>query len=191
MKALRLCCAVAAAFFLTTAVPTAWAGDRTVHVPPTRVLSPSGGPVLPTDYQGIWNYTLTVRDCETMFVFITDTGTDTLCADDAAVPDSTEGSNFSCEGTITGSGYNLVCSGTEAIDDTCSASFDYEITATLNGNNLSYVGIFNTTYDRCGEEFPASCFRYEYTAVRVGNANTACATPVESTTWGYIKSRHR
>jgi len=185
---LRILLAVSA--LLLAGVP-ALAGPPIAPPSLRDVLAPNGGPVLPGDFQGIWNYTLTAKDCEFMFQLFSQSGTDTICADDsAALPDTSEGGNFSCEGDVTSNGYHVVCSGSVATDDTCTVMYSYDITATLSGNTLTYVGLFNTTFDHCGD-LPPSCIRYEYTATRVGNANTECATPVETLTWGRLKSRYR
>ena len=185
MNLKRQCLTFSALLFLFAA--PAFAGRLPIHLPNVTTLSPAD--VLPSAFQGIWDYTQVLKDCETMIVLSTISGTDTICANEELTPPDTSQS-VACTFEISETGYHVVCSGTLALEDTCSVDYDYDITTTLSGNTLTTVGIYMTTYNHCGP-IPPQCIRYEYTALRVGNANEECAVPVENTTWGWIKSKTR
>jgi len=165
------------------------AGGRPNHFPPG--LTPAGGPLIPVTFQGIWNYTEVVKDCTTMQVLGTFTGTDTVCADDDLAPSDTVGlAGFSCDGTTSDTQYNVTCSGGQEVTPGCTQSFNFTIVSTLNGNTVTSVTTITVSYTGCGP-IPSSCVRYEYTGTRVGPATAQCATPVQATTWSGIKAQYR
>lgn len=185
MKVLRVFSVVLALLFLSA---PAFAGIPS-HLPFN--LKPLDDPGVPSAFQGIWNYTEVFKDCTTMEIFTSDSGTDTVCANDsAAPPDTASTPGIFCEYTSSSNQYTVHCTGSQEITPGCNQDYVIDATSMVSGSTVTSVTTINITYTGCGP-LPSTCYRYEYTGTRIGPATEECATPVEPTTWSGIKAYYR
>jgi hypothetical protein len=149
--------------------------------------------IVPESWAGIWETTTTEMDCETFEVISVSTTLDTLCAGDILNPENPDpdAPELVCTGTVTDDTIHFECSFTMEILPGCSVTFSFVSDGTRNGDTSSGVTIQTTTYTGAGCFFPDTCTRNESTSVRIGVDPGCEQTPVDSHTWGTLKSSYR
>lgn len=164
--------------------PAAYAGDIG-SVRSRLTLSPLAEIHMPAAWQGIWDQHDVVKDCATLVQIAETTVRDTLCANDSY------NQGFDCTGSITDTSFDITCTSTFTVFEGCSATITVHSTGTRNSDSYTAVSTVNTTYNgsNCGG-IPNSCTRSEVTATRIGNATSACTTPLEPTSWSRLKARY-
>jgi hypothetical protein len=153
----------------------------------------AGEPTIPASWQGVWTVTTIERECGDPTIVDEYTEPDTLCAGQRFY--SEEGS-VECTGTVDDSGADITCTYTEEIDPVEFPGCTVTFTATIVAERTS-----PTTYealetisidfsDECGPFFQDSCIEYTTTGT-LTSEDPECTVPVESSTWGRIKSLYR
>jgi hypothetical protein len=150
----------------------------------------NGSITVPPEWAGIWQSVDSTYDCNGAFQNTT-TFTDTLCAGVTFESDTT----FSCTGSADANSYTQHCTGSGEVFTDCTYTFDLTTHGTRSGDSFFSVSVFSTTYTGTGKGcdfFPDSCTQTNSHSTRLGPAPAAyCATPVESTSWGRVKSLYR
>ncbi|HOX26017.1 MAG TPA: hypothetical protein PLL30_09360 [Candidatus Krumholzibacteria bacterium] len=148
--------------------------------------------VIPAEWGGIWDVTSTTYDCETNAVTGSDAYADTLCAG-TVLDFGDPGFEITCTGSADGNTITSHCTGSLALSDDCTMNFDLQSTTTRTGDTYESVSTINTTYDGAECEFlPDSCDRVETTGTRTAPEPVPCGnTPVETVSWGTVKSLYR
>ena len=150
--------------------------------------------VIPAAWAGIWTFVDSTYDCQGSLIG-TDSGVDTLCTGQSGDPGEGEPFPVECSGTITDNSIDYTCSYSEVIDKECTLSFTVVLQGTMSTN--SYVLTNTVTLSAVGTSkaclfFPGSCTRTVSRGTRTAPEPVAyCATPVDETTWGRMKSRYR
>ena len=148
--------------------------------------------VVPESWAGVWETTTTERDCETLEILSVTTSVDTLCAGDTFDFEDPDGGfpDLVCDGTITDTTLHMECSGSMEVFPGCTVTFNFVSDATRNGETTEGVTVITTTFD--GSCFSDDlCFRNESTSVRLGEDPDCGPTPVDSQSWGTLKSTYR
>ena len=150
----------------------------------------NGSITVPPEWAGIWQSTDSTYDCNGVFQS-TSTTLDTLCAGVTFESDTT----FSCSGSVDANTYTQHCSGSGEVFTDCTYTFDIQTHGTRSGDSFFSVSVFSTTYTGTGKGcdfLPDDCTQINTHSTRLGPAPSAyCATPVESTSWGRVKSLYR
>jgi hypothetical protein len=154
-----------------------------------------GNDPVPPEWAGIWTTVDSMYTCAGVLQNVF-TSTDTLCAGQTFDPDSSATEcPFNCSGTATSTTVNMHCTGTCEVFEDCSATFTSDFVGTRTADSYFTVITMNTTFDGKGKGcdfFPDQCMQINSHGTRVGPApEDYCSTPVESATWGRIKSRYR
>jgi hypothetical protein len=152
-------------------------------------------PSVPAEWSGIWSFTDTVYTCAGMFQS-TDSDTDTLCTGMGFDPeDADTPAVMVCSGTVTPTTVDITCNGSYEVFPDCLATILVETTATRTNDSYTAESIINITTSGTGtgcDLFPPTCMRIVTHATRIAGEPTAyCATQIEPTTWGSIKSTYR
>ncbi len=146
---------------------------------------------LPNTYTGIWDYTIVQKDCDTGAIFFTTQYTDTVCVNTDISPNPEGDYTLTCPtAEVNANSYHYVCNGSYEITPGCTASVSFEVTGTVGDGNINSVTLYNTTFS--GDCFSTDpiCARIEITGNRVSTATPGCNTPVETSTWGLLKSHY-
>ena len=150
----------------------------------------NGSITVPPEWAGIWQSTDSTYDCTGAFTG-TDTFLDTLCAGVTFEADT----SFSCTGGADANTYTQHCFGSGEVFPDCNYTFDIQTNGTRTGDSFFSVSVFSTTYSGTGKGcdfFPDSCIQTNSHSTRIGPAPAAyCATPVQGTSWGRVKSQYR
>ncbi len=153
-----------------------------------------GNIVVPPEWAGVWSYTDTTYSCAGDVLDI-DGGLDTLCAGTVIDPAPEEGIEVDCTGGTTPTTINMTCTYNAEIFPDCNIALTVTIVGTRTGETFHSQNTVVQDYSGTGKGcdfFPDDCRRTSTRATRVGPAPEAyCATPVEATTWGQVKSRYR
>jgi hypothetical protein len=183
---LLLCLCLIAAESAAAEIPTL--GGR-------HLLKLAGGtdPV-PPEWAGVWTIVDSVYDCTGAFQS-TSTSTDTLCAGQTFDPDTGAECPFECTGTANSTSVNMHCTGTCEIFTDCNATFETDFVGTRTADTYSSVVTMTVSFSGTGtgcDLLPGNCTQINSHGTRTGPApEKYCATPVESATWGRVKSRYR
>lgn len=152
-----------------------------------------GGYTVPPAWAGLWedqDSVFTGCTVETFQSTSTDQGV--LCSGDLLEPDTTK-VVYSCEGTVTDTSVDITCTGSFDTEG-CIATFSIRTVGTRSGNTSYTVSTVRVSYAPPESCFgiPDQCTRIVTHSTRLGPAPAEdCGTPVENTTWGSIKARHR
>jgi len=149
--------------------------------------------IVPESWAGVWETTSTERDCETLEIINVTTTLDTLCAGDIMNPQDPDGEmpDFDCNGTVTDGAVHMECSVTVEIMPGCTLTISFVSDGTMDGDTSSGVSINTFTYTGAACFFPDTCTRFETTSVRTGDDPGCGLTPVDSPSWGTLKSSFR
>jgi hypothetical protein len=152
-----------------------------------------GAPTVPAEWSGIWTVVDTVYDCAGAFQS-TSTSTDTLCTGQNYEPEDQE-VQFDCTGTVTETTVDMTCTGSYEVFTDCTANYVVNVRSTRTAESYFSVVTMNVTYSGTGENcdlLPAQCLQINSHGTRTAPEPAAyCASPVEETTWGQVKSRYR
>jgi len=167
-----------------------WAGSLPAEIPSALLGRLSEQTPFPTEWLGVWDFEIQIKDCETQQVLFTLSSRDTLCPNEDVI----EGDDFEyeCTGTITETSFQLVCTATYEEPAGCTVDSDVSIEGTRTGNTFISSGTFSITYT--GETCPEPgtfCSIIEQTGTRVSTSTEGCETAVEGASWGRIKSVYR
>lgn len=145
---------------------------------------------VPESWAGIWETTTVEKDCQTLEIINETTTRDTLCTGDILNPEDPDGLLI-CSGSISEGALHLECSATLEVLPGCSLTISFVSDATRNGDNSSGVTVNQFTYTGSGCFFEDTCTRQESTSVRVGEDPGCGTSPVDSASWGSLKSIYR
>lgn len=125
----------------------------------------NGGTTVSAAQAGTYNVTVTIKDCVTNVVLLTDTAPDTLCEGESIGDVSgSEG----CTVTVSGSTYHVVCSESETVDG-CTTTTSTDITMTYGNTSFTGTGTIQLTSSPANcAGFPDTCLKIEFTATRTG-----------------------
>lgn len=149
------------------------------------------GPTVPQEWEGIWSYTTTTRiPCE-IGAPMQSTGTDTLCTGDQTFQPQS-GVDYTCTGNADADSFEIECTG-QVTEGECVSSYVYEASGTRTGETYTSSGTLTVTANDpkvCG--FTEFCTDFETVAKRTDTDPESCeGMPVESRSWGRIKSVYR
>jgi hypothetical protein len=152
-----------------------------------------GSDPVPAEWSGVWSTVDSLYDCNGVFQQ-TFSSIDTLCTGQAVEPDPDPEFTYECNGTITATTVNITCTGSSEVFPDCTANFVVTQVGTRTADSYFMVITTNTTFSGTGkgcDQFPAQCMQFNTHGTRIAPEPTAyCATPVEPTTWGKLKSRY-
>lgn len=154
----------------------------------SHMLRDAVGPTIPASWAGIYSYTDTTYDCETLAVTGTDADNDTLCAES-----SFEDSTFTCTGTATETDADLTCTYSFDLFPGCSATVTGHIVATKSGDQVASTFTITTVFTPTGCAFqPDQCEKHSRRMTRILPPPPTCpTTPTQPATWGRLKIRYR
>ncbi len=151
----------------------------------------SANDAVPSNWIGIWTIHTTLRDCTTNLLIFDETVNDTLCADTSIEPDSTADFPVSCTTQFTSDSFSLVCDGTYPESDSCSVTYHQEYSGTIGSGSYTASGNYSFVFTGACDGIPDQCVNVATTGTRVSSDPGVCPqTPVESTSWGLLKSRY-
>jgi len=190
---LRLIGLTALVVVLATPLPAA-AGELP-QLSLSGILGALDDPVLPDEWGGIWDIDIDLRLCGSPTILFSDSETDTLCpgasvdAGDSDPDDPTI--IMECTGTATATRLEMTCTFSQVVEGgacTINSVITYE--ADLNGDSYTAVVRSESTVSGTCIDQGDFCGESTITGTRVGPAPASCATPVELSTWGTLKSRY-
>lgn len=154
--------------------------------------------IVPTEWAGVWAIQDTVFDCLGAVTSAVSEN-DTLCAGQNIfeLPDdfSEIDIEITCDGEVTPTLLDVSCSGTTLVAKDCLLTYTFTANAVRTGETYDARTATSITFTGTGigcDAFPGFCVESHTTGTRILPEPTAyCATPVEATTWGQIKSRYR
>jgi len=165
--------------------------------PVTRGSSPGGIQgeiVVPAAWSGIWSYVDSTYDCTGSLMNV-DTGLDTLCTGQSADPGEGEPFPLQCTGTVDDDSIDMTCVYVDDPIEDCTLTFTIELLGTMSANSYVLTNTFSMEYEGTGKGcdfFPDQCQRTVTRATRIAPEPAAyCATPVDVTSWGRVKSQYR
>ncbi len=160
--------------------------------PPTLIDAVRGtGYTIPAAWSGIWQYEDSTYQCTPRVLTGTDSGLDTLCAGTSFEPDTTEGINYDCTGTVTDTFVDITCTGAIKFEG-CSATFETRSIGNRTGETFIATTTISTTWTPPGCAFqPNTCEQIVSRNTRIAPQPEGCATPALQGTWGALKSRYR
>jgi hypothetical protein len=95
------------------------------------------------EWAGIWGYSTTLRDCDTGNILYTGTSRDTICPGDLFDPGDPE-VDYNCTGTITGSTFQMTCTGSDEPMAGCTADYEVVSEGTRTGDSYTSNTTINT-----------------------------------------------
>jgi len=153
-------------------------------------------PTVPAEWSGVWSYTDSIYSClgGVLTFEEVETGLDTLCTGMGIGLEEDLPGDFSCSGGVTSTTVDITCNGTFPFPPDCTATTLIESDGTRTGE--SYVATVQMSTTVTGSAacsaFPEICQRIVTHANRVaGEPSAYCATQIEPTTWGSLKSTYR
>lgn len=180
-----LTAAVALAAILTAPLAAAEAAPRDDRLL-RAALQPTDDYTIPAGWQGVWEITERLVDCQTSAVLATETYTDTLCAGEAyLVPGDSP-----CTGTVDDDSVDITCTSSFEAFPGCTVTFTYTMTGTRTGD--SYSGSDQMVWDYSGDcPLPDSCERYEWEATRLALDPACTPTANGQASWTAVKQAYR
>lgn len=149
---------------------------------------------LPAGWAGIWEDSDSVFvGCDALSLTNINTDRDTLCEGDELDTETEEGQQLECTGNADDDSYDITCTGSTTAEG-CTATFTSRLIGNRNGNTATATIDVVISYSP-----PSACFELPNICTRIVTRSTRlgpppegyCTTPVEATTWGAIKARHR
>lgn len=147
---------------------------------------------IPEEWIGVWELDSATYDCETDELLFSSTNLDTICAG-SVFPDPEPGEiTIECTGSADATSYTGQCEGSFEVIPGCTVNFLYESTATRNGDTYTSTSTITISYVGDCPVIPDTCQRTEATGTRIESPTDPCsATPVESVSWGTVKTLYR
>ena len=138
----------------------------------------------PSSWEGIWNMTTTLKDCDTGTVLNTSTAPDTICAGQ-----SFGSSEFVCNGTITDTSIDVTCTAISEVYPGCTVSITMVSTGTRSGNTFQGTTRLTSDYSpECG--IPDTCMLQEISGTFVSPYQGECTNvAIADGSWGAMKAR--
>lgn len=155
------------------------------------MLHASGTYTIPDEWAGVWQTVDSTYSCTPRLLETTDTFLDTLCRGTSAEPDTAEGFDYNCTGTVTPTSINLTCTGSFTFEG-CTATFTVTTTGTRSGDTAITNTRFTTTFtpSLCAFQ-PDTCKDIVQYTTRLGPEPPTCTTSTLKGTWGELKTRYR
>ena len=155
--------------------------------------SPAAAEVeVPEEWLGVWSLETSVYDCETDVLIFSSADLDTLCP--GSMFEDPDGGDITvdCTGSADAGSFTMHCEGSTEAAPGCTANFVYDATGTRNGDSYTSTATINMTFTGDCPLIPDSCQRIETTATRIDDSAGPCtSTPVESWSWGTVKSLYQ
>lgn len=149
---------------------------------------------IPAEWSGIWSTVDSLYDC-TGNLQSTSSSLDTLCTGQIVEPEEDPSFEYDCTGTTTPTTVNMTCTGQFEVVKDCFADYVVTIVGTRTNDTYFMVTTITTTFSGTGEGcdfFPDQCMQFNSHGTKIAPEPAAyCATPVEETTWGQVKSLYR
>ena len=158
------------------------------------LLHGQGEIVVPAAWSGVWSYVDSTWDCAGELLGV-DSGLDTLCTGQSADPGEGEPFPIECTGTVDDDSIDMTCVYVDEVIPDCTLTFTIELLGTMSANSYVLQNTYTMEYEGTGKGcdfFPDQCQRTVTRATRIAPEPTKyCATPVDVTTWGRVKSQYR
>lgn len=154
-----------------------WAGcgddDSTGNGDAPDPIDINGALVIPAEWAGTWEITLTFRDCNTNEIRSQERITSLVCAGDTLfnpfVP-----LFENCTGSRTGNHLEAECTYQNSAG-ACQVTVGVDFTMDVSGNTLTGSGTIQTTATpECGDFFTAGCERVGIAGTRISTSTTNC-----------------
>ncbi len=155
-----------------------WAGcgdDETGGGEPVTPVEINGALVIPPEWAGTWEVSLTFRDCATDVVYSEEVLTSLICPGDTLVnPFANIFEN--CSGTRTGNHLSAECQYQNS-SGACQVTMDLDFSMDISGNSLSGNGTLQTTTTpACGTFLSAGCQEILISGTRIDTSTSGCTT---------------
>jgi len=148
-------------------------------------------PEIPSAWSGIWEMSVTERDCGSEVILDSWTESDTLCAGDAfAFEEVPGGLSPECIGSVDDTALDFSCTASQEVFTGCTATITVTLQATRTGETMAGDVTFDVVYTGLCP-LPDQCTVQDYTGTRVAAAPAECAqVPAVTASWGAWKSRY-
>lgn len=168
---------------------------------PARAADPASGrhlfstlvadPGFSAAWAGVWDLTITQKDCDTGDTLQIVAEQDTICTGNTI---NTDPGSFSitCDGTSDDTNFNVTCTGSSEVITDCIATFTYTVDGTRSGDNMSATSRITIVYSGTACSGIADfCQDSVISGTRTGPEPPDCGlTPVLPATWGRLKARY-
>jgi hypothetical protein len=173
----------------TTAAAPAFA--QSAPLTPRQMLAVIQDFNVPPAWDGVWSSVDSTYLCTGALQNVS-SGLDTLCGGKPLVQ-ATQGSvTFDCNGTGDAFSIDVTCTASSDAFPGCTGDITYHVVASRTADHYDAMFTINIHYTGTCGPLTDSCQRTSSHADRIGPAPPAyCATPVESTTWGRVKTIYR
>lgn len=137
----------------------------------------NGALVVPPEWAGTWEITLTFSDCATDVIQSQEVITSLICPGDTLV-NPFVAIFEDCDGTRTGNHLEATCS-YQNTAGACQITVGVDFTMDVNGNSLTGSGTITTTATpECGSFYAAGCQEIDIAGTRLSTSTTGCAALV-------------
>jgi hypothetical protein len=158
-----------------------WAGcgddDSTGSGETVTPVDIDGALVVPPEWAGRWELTLTFRDCATDEIRSQEVIVSQVCPGDTLV-NPFVAIFEDCDGTRTGNHLEANCTYQNS-NGACQFSLDVDFTMDVSGNALTGSGTVTTTATpECGDFFTAGCEKVDIAGTRLSSSTAGCDTLV-------------
>lgn len=167
-----------------------WAGcggdDSTSNGEPVKPIDINGALIVPAEWAGTWEITLTFSDCSTNAVRSQEVMTSQVCPGDTLINPFAPIFN-DCSGTRTGNHLEASCQYQNS-SGACQITLGLDFSMDVNGNQLTGSGTIETTATpECGSLFTAGCEKVDISGVRLSTSTAGCDTLVTTSRRGYLR----
>ncbi len=156
-----------------------WAGcgdDDSTGGEPVTPVDINGALIVPAEWAGTWEITLTFRDCNTNEIRSQEVVTSQVCPGDTLVNPFIPLFN-NCDGTRSGNHLEASCSYANSQGE-CQITFNIDFSMDVSGNSLTGSGTLQSTATPgCGELFTAGCERVGIAGTRLSSSTSGCDDP--------------
>lgn len=180
------------AMVLLAAVVIPTAASAREFKPPSLLEAIAGtGFSIPAAWSGVWQYQDSTYQCTPRTLTDTDSGLDTLCAGTSFEPDTTEGVQYDCTGTVSDTFVDITCTGSLTFED-CTGTFQTRSVGTRTGESYIATTTVTLTWSPAFCALQAdSCTEIVTRATRISPQPGGCTTAAIQGTWGSLKTRYR
>ncbi len=149
------------------------------------------GYTIPASWSGIWTTTDSTYNCTPHTLKDVSTYVDTLCAGQSFEPDTTDGFDYQCTGTVTDTEVHLTCSGSFTFEG-CTGTFSTVTDGTRIGDTAISTSTYTVTWSPSFCAFQADLCEVSVTrTTRIAPQPGTCTTPTRQGTWGALKVKYR
>lgn len=135
----------------------------------------NGALVIPAEWAGTWEITLTFRDCNTDAIRSQEVVTSLVCPGDTLV-NPFVAIFEDCDGARTGNHLEADCSYQNS-EGACQITVGVDFSMDVNGNALTGSGTITTTATpECGDFFTSGCERVGISGTRLSTDTSTCPT---------------